>query len=262
MMQKSKRIAIVLLAVALVLALSAGLLLVFLPNGIRASDQMAELSEEDFEYGYASSLAYTTGTEETSGGNGVYGWGYEPEKGASQQYAYIKGITNGKLGDLIKAGVTKLVLNIPAEHKNEFGTVPVRYVAQDAFNDCTLTITDIKMPLSVYWQIKDRFTFDNNSDFARADGLTATFTGFSAEKSGETTLILPSNVWIDENKNGAIDSGEPTYRYTEYLFAGNKSAPYKNLVVMPDVVNIFNGTTDSNADRPKMQGGLLSKSEN
>ncbi len=239
------------------LALVLGLGLLIAKN-VKRGD-IAELSEDDFEFGYVSSLAYSSDTEQTSGGNDVYGWGYKPDKD-NAEYAYITKINNEKLTALQKSGVTKLVINIPAEH----GNVPVAYVAQDAFNDCTLSIVDINMPLSVHWQIKGTswFELNNNSSFARADGLTATFTGFKpASGSGVTTLILPSNVWIDEDSDGKVEDSEPKYRYTEYLFQGNKNAPYTNLVVMPDVVNIFNGENGSSTDRPKMQGGLLSKSE-
>lgn len=260
MQQKSKRIVVALLAVVLALVLGAGLLFVFLPNGVRKSDKIAELSEDDFEFRYVSSLAYSADTEQTSGDKGVYGWGYDNSDKSKAEYAYITKIDNAKLEDLIKEGVTKLVLNIPEMHNG----VPVQYVAYNAFANCALTITDIRMPLSVYWQIhKDTvFKFDNNSDFARADGQTATFTGFKQlSGSGITTLILPSNVWIDKDGDGVMDASEPKYRYTEYLFKGDSSAAYTNLVVMPDVVNIFNGEKGSSANRPKLQGGLLSKSK-
>ncbi len=226
------------------------------------SNEIAELSENDFEFNYVSSLAYRVSAEDTSGGNGVYGWGYKPDRPPEAEYAFITGIKNTELKDLKTNGVEKLVINIPATHNG----VPVRYVAQDAFYDCSLSIVDINMPLSVYWQIKgkERFTFDNNSPFARADGETATFTEFKSKTGSDvTTLVLPSNVWIDKDSDGNFEDGEPTYRYTEYLFKGESSAAYKNLVVMPDVVNIFNGTaSESNANRPKLQGGLLSKSQN
>lgn len=268
MQPKLKRIIVAILAVVLALALCAGLLLVFLPNAMQKSGKVAELSEDNFKFSYVSSLAYSAGTEETSGDKGVYGWDYKPGK-EDAEYAFITGIKNAELKDLKANGVKKLILNIPATHSNPTTgeEVPVRYVAQDAFYDCELTIVDINMPLSVYWQIKgnnERFTFDNNSAFARADGETATFTEFKPKTgNGITTLILPSNVWIDTDNDGNFEDGEPTYRYAEYLFAGKKDAAYKNLVVMPDVVNIFNGTpTGSTGNRPKMQGGLLSKSEN
>ncbi len=260
MQQKSKRILVVLLAVLLTLTLGAGALFVILPNSLRKSGKIAELSEDDFEFRYGS-LAYSADTEETSGSNGVYGWGYDNEDKDAATYCYITKIDNSKLADLKAKGVTKIVLNIPETHNG----VSVLYVQQDAFNNCELTITNINMPLSVYWQIRQDkshtvFTLGNDSAFARADGMTATFTEFKpASGSGITTLILPSNVWIDKDGDGVMDGGEPTYRYTEYLFEGNSGATYTNLVVMPDVVNIFNGKeTDGH---PKLQGGLLSKSK-
>ncbi len=259
MEQRSKRTAIAVLTVVLAVALGVGVMCALLPWRTWLSRDTVELSEDDFEYGIVSTALYGTDTEETFGEGGSYGWGYQPNKD-KPEYAYITkiGISAETLNAIKEKGVTKLVINIPAEHNG----VPVRYVAQDAFSDCELTITDIKMPRTVYWQIKksSRFTLDNSSSFARADGETATFTKFTPEK-GANTLVLPSNVWIDENGNGEFEDGEPTYRYTEYLFAGNSGTDYTNLVVMPDVVNAFNGTAqEGDEDKPRMQGGLLSKS--
>ncbi len=263
MKQRSKRITVALLAVLLAAVLGAGLLVAFLPGRGRFAGDTAELTGDDFEYSYASSLAYGADTAETNGSGDVYGWGYDNNNKDDATYAYITGIHNEKLEDLRAQGVSKLVLNIPAEHNGK----PLKFVQQDAFAQCTMKIIDINMPLSVYWQIdgSDRFKFDNASSYARADGETATFTAFKPQTgSGITTLILPSNVWIDTDGDERFEDGEPTYRYAEYLFKGEKGAAYTNLVVMPDVVNIFNGeeVLDSNADRPKMQGGLLSKSQN
>ena len=264
MEQRSKRTAIAVLTVVLAVALGVGVMCALLPWRTWLSRDTVELSEDDFEYGIVSTALYGTDTEETFGEGGSYGWGYQPDK-EHPTYAYITKI--GISGDTLKAikekGVTKLVINIPAEHNG----VPVRYVAQDAFSDCALTITDIKMPRTVYWQINksSRFKLDNSFSFARADGETATFTEFTPEKSTKdknpNTLVLPSNVWIDEDGDGKFEDGEPTYRYTEYLFAGNSGTDYTNLVVMPDVVNAFNGKPqEGDEDKPRMQGGLLSKS--
>ena len=71
MKQRSKRITVALLAVLLAAVLGAGLLVAFLPGRGRFAGDTAELTGDDFEYSYASSLAYGADTAETNGSGDV-----------------------------------------------------------------------------------------------------------------------------------------------------------------------------------------------
>ncbi len=169
--------------------------------------------------------------------------------GASETEVYITGLS----GELDKS--MPLELEIPETIERGDTTLTVKFVQEGAFSQCE-NIVDLHLPESVLWQVKQGglFTVDNGAYCAKADGETATIVALN--KTSDPTLILPSNIWLDDG-DGVMEEDEPTYRYTEFLMK-KTDADYRHLVVTAGVINLFNNEEKNGS--PNLQGSLLAKS--